>query len=105
MRVLQKLTLSFACTTTVLFVAGCGTLFGNKHPEVVMDSDPPAAMIYLNGDFVGSTPIKLKLKNDKTYTIEFRKEGFKPKTYVLGKHIGGGWFVLDGSSPFPWTQS
>jgi hypothetical protein len=88
--------------TSLLLVAlatlmtGCATLLANKHLQVRISSTPAGARVYVNGDFVGVTPVKLSLKNDNQfYTIEFRKDGYQPGTYRLGKHIGGGWFVLD----------
>jgi len=78
-----------------VFLAGCATLFANKTPEVRIASDPDGAKVYVNGDFMGNTPVKLQLASNKTYTIEFRKDGYQTKTYHLNNHVGGGWIVLD----------
>ena len=32
---------------------------------------------------------------NKTYTIEFRKEGYKSKLVNITNHIGAGWIILD----------
>lgn len=37
----------------------------------------------------------LKLKVNKTYTIEFRKEGYKSKTHNINNSVGAGWIILD----------
>jgi hypothetical protein len=95
MRFLRQLVAVVVCSALVLAMAGCGTLFGNKNPEVGMGSDPQGAKVYVNGDLVGNTPVKIQLKNDKDYVIEFRKDGFQSKSYVLGKHVGATWIVLD----------
>lgn len=60
-----------------------------------MASDPQGAQVYVNGDYVGTTPVKIELKNNKDYSIEFRKDGYRSKTYQLGKHLGAGWIILD----------
>jgi hypothetical protein len=81
------------CATIVL--AGCATLFANKNPDVRFASDPDGAKVYVNGDLMGTTPVKIQLASNKTYTIEFRKEGFQTRTYHLNNHVGGVWIVLD----------
>lgn len=73
----------------------CATLFANKTPDVQMRSDPDGAQVYVNGDPMGKTPVKLPLAANKTYTIEFRKDGYQTKVYHLNNHVGGGWIVLD----------
>lgn len=79
----------------ILFSWGCATLFNDKDPAVSFMSNPSAAKVYVNGSYMGDTPFAIKLKTDKEYTVEFRKEGYKPKTYFLNNKVGVGWIVLD----------
>ena len=44
---------------------------------------------------MGHTPIQLSLKADKSYSIEFRKEGFQTITKVVNTKVGAGWVILD----------
>lgn len=44
---------------------------------------------------MGTTPVQLSLKADKSYTIEFRKEGYESVTRVVNTKVGAGWIVLD----------
>lgn len=44
---------------------------------------------------MGETPVALKLECKKTYTIEFKKEGFEARTYTINNHVGAGWIILD----------
>jgi hypothetical protein len=76
-------------------LSGCATLFAHKNPEVNVASDPQGAKVYVNNELLGTTPVKLNLKNNKDYVIEFRKDGYQSKTYLLGKHVGVGWVILD----------
>jgi hypothetical protein len=78
-----------------VIMAGCATLFNEKDPAVSFQSNPSEAKIYVNGNYMGETPVALELKTDKSYTIEFRKEGYESKTYFLNNKIGVGWVVLD----------
>ena len=79
----------------VVLLFGCATLFNDKNPAVSFMSQPEAAKIYVNGSYMGETPTAVKLKTDKDYTIEFRKEGYPTKTYFLNNKVGAGWIVLD----------
>ena len=79
----------------IALLSGCATLFNDKDPAVSFMSNPSAAKVYVNGNLMGETPVALKLKTDKSYTIEFRKEGYETKTYFLNNKVGVGWIVLD----------
>lgn len=79
----------------VVLLLGCATLFNDKEPAVSLMSEPPAAQIYVNGAYMGDTPAAIELKTDKDYTIEFRKEGYKTKSYFLNNKVGAGWIILD----------
>ena len=58
-------------------------------------SDPRGAKVYVNGDLLGTTPFELELKSNKTYTLEFKKDGYETRTVLLNSSVGGGWIVLD----------
>ena len=88
---LNKLIL-FLCVTTFF---GCATLFAPITSPVSLNSDPDQSDVYVNGFKMGSTPLKLELKADKSYTIEFRKKGYSTVIRVINTKIGGGYLVLD----------
>lgn len=78
----------------ILILSGCATLFKGTSETVSLGSEPPAE-VYINGTYRGDTPVKLDLKSDKEYDIEFRKEGFESKTVHISNSVGAGWIVLD----------
>ena len=51
--------------------------------------------MYVNGFRMGETPLELALKPDKSYSIEFRKEGYQSVTRVVNTKVGAGWVILD----------
>lgn len=51
--------------------------------------------VFINGDYYGQTPLRLELKTDQSYTIEFQREGFKTQVRHIKNEIGVGWVVLD----------
>lgn len=78
-----------------LVLPGCATLFGPNLHSLPVSSEPSGAEVYVNGFKMGTTPVELNLKADKSYTIEFRKEGYDTVTRVVNTKVGAGWVVLD----------
>jgi len=77
------------------YLASCATLFKGTTEEVSFKTSQDPAEIWINGQMMGQTPMSLKLESKKTYTIEFKKEGYKPVTKTITNHVGAGWVILD----------
>ena len=88
---LNKLIL-FLCISTFF---GCATLFAPITSPLSLNSEPNQSDVYVNGYKMGSTPLKLELKADKSYTIEFRKKGYESVIRVINTKIGSGYILLD----------
>lgn len=88
------LTITSFLTLTIM-ITGCATLFAPKTHPLAVNSEPRGAEVYVNGFKMGITPVELSLKADKSYTIEFRKEGYAPVTRVVNTKVGAGWIILD----------
>ncbi|MBM3310196.1 MAG: PEGA domain-containing protein [Candidatus Aminicenantes bacterium] len=84
-----------ALVVLAAFGTSCATVFKGNHSRVGFTSDPRGAKVYVNGEYMGDTPIRLKLESRHDYTVEFVKDGFKTKAFRLTNHIGPGWVVLD----------
>ena len=96
MNKLYKIGLFFSLiAVAVLTFSSCATIFKGSTDEVKFSSDPVGAKVYVNGDMLGITPFPIELKSNKTYTIEFKKEGYETKTVLLNNSVGAGWVVLD----------
>ncbi|MGB6864614.1 MAG: PEGA domain-containing protein, partial [Candidatus Aminicenantaceae bacterium] len=79
----------------VFLSSSCATLFKGTSEEVNFNSNPQSAEVYVNGQSMGETPVALKLKVNKTYVVEFRKEGYKSQSYTINNNVGAGWVILD----------
>lgn len=55
---------------------------------MAVGSHPSGAEVYVNGFKMGTTPVELNLKADKSYTIEYRKEGYQSITRSKHKSRG-----------------
>ena len=96
MRKFYKIGLFFSLITVISFTfTSCATLFKGSTDGVNFSSDPRGAKVYVNGDLLGTTPFELELKSNKTYTLEFKKDGYETRTVLLNSSVGGGWIVLD----------
>jgi hypothetical protein len=77
------------------YFTSCATLFKGTTEEINFKTSQDPAEIWINGQNLGQTPLSLKLESKKTYTIEFKKEGYKTVTKTITNHVGAGWIILD----------
>ena len=80
---------------TVGVITGCATLFNPKKADVSFSSDPEGATVFVDGFNMGKTPVVLLIEKKKTHTIEFKKDGYETRAYVLNNHVGVGYIILD----------
>ena len=76
-------------------LVGCAAIFGSKQKDFDLSSTPQGADVYLNGNRLGTTPVKVKLSNQATHTFVFRREGFREASCTLNRGTDGGWVILD----------
>lgn len=80
---------------SIFSLNGCATVFKGSTDTVNFASEPDSADLYVNGSNMGKTPTQLELASKDTYTVDFKKEGYKTKTMMLNHSLGAGWLVLD----------
>ncbi len=80
---------------TSFLLGGCATLSRGSDEDIMMNSNPSGAAIYVDGNIRGMTPDTLRLARRKTHSIEVRKEGYGSKSVVVNHSIGAGWVGLD----------
>ena len=69
-----------------LFVCASGTVACAAYQNVGVESDPPGAKIYLDGEVVGHTPTQLEVSRDKGHSVMLKREGYKPAVEYLVPH-------------------
>jgi len=79
----------------ILIFLNCASIFTGSLQTMPFSSDPVGAKVYVNGQYMGKTPLQLNLKKNQSYSIEFRKEGFENKTVLVNNTVGAGWIVID----------
>jgi hypothetical protein len=75
--------------------SGCAAILGSKQKDFNLNSSPTGADVYLNGNRLGGTPLKVKLSNQATHTFVFRRQGYQEATCTLNRGTGAGWVILD----------
>lgn len=56
---------------------------------------PAGADVFLDGNRLGTTPVKVQVERKKPHTLVFRKEGYKEASCILATSTGAGWVILD----------
>ena len=94
--------LMLALTGTV--VSGCATLFADSEDEISFISDPSGADIYLNGEYIGKTPVSTRVKRQlsKTMVVVVKKQGYQTKEFYLKTALETA-AIFNLSSGFSWT--
>lgn len=80
---------------SIFLLSGCGLLFNGTKDKVNFTSEPSSSKVYVDGTFMGNTPVELVLKSNKTYIVEFKKDGYARQTYNLTNGIAAGYVILD----------
>jgi len=91
----MRLSKVISCVLLVLFVSSCATIFKGSKSNLALESDPAGAQVFIDGHYMGDTPLRLKLESKRDYAIEFRKEGYLTKTVNVQNKVGAMWIVLD----------
>lgn len=69
------------CLILLVTFSNCASIFTGSHRQVLLETNPEGASIYVNGKKRGETPKKIALsKNDK---VNFRLDGFKEELVVI----------------------
>ena len=92
---MKKFAMVFILGGMLLNFTGCAALFNQKEVVTPVQSSPDGAKVYVDGGYVGISPVKVKLNTANNHTVMFEKEGYEKQTYFVNKTVGVGWVVLD----------
>ena len=70
----KNIFLGVSLVAIAILAASCASLFKGGSERVSFGSNPDKAKIYVNGQYMGDTPVQLNLASKQNYTIEFRKD-------------------------------
>ena len=95
MTIKKTLIITLVAVFTISLCTSCATVFKGDTERVRLNSEPEGARVYINGEYYGRTPLKIKLKCYDSYVIEFHKKGHRRVVKRIDNHIGAGYVVLD----------
>lgn len=59
-------------------ITGCCSIMNSTTQKIAVSSNPPGALVTLNGQQKGSTPITLELKRKVNHKITIQTDGYQP---------------------------
>src|SRR5688572_8527217 len=76
-RLVPRLVLSAAAMLTAAALGGCATLWEDSGglQAVPVTSDPPGAVVRINGEVVGTTPLTVSVQSWKPHDVCLELEG------------------------------
>ncbi len=81
----------------LLFLStGCiGTIFNGSSEEVTFNSSPSGANVYIDGAFVGLTPLSVDLDRGSSHTAKISLDGYQDESFRIKKSANGGIIIAD----------
>tara|TARA_Y100000385_G_C12906647_1_gene556595 strand:+ start:183 stop:644 length:462 start_codon:yes stop_codon:yes gene_type:complete len=78
----MKTKLNFLIALTVLFLfSSCASILTGSKRNVLFESDPSGAKVFVNGFEKGKTPVQIKVKADDR--IDFRLDDYSERVVVM----------------------
>jgi len=78
-----RLLLLMIMSLSLCALSGCATILGNSKKTINVTSDPSGAMVELNGNQIGETPLTYRVPDrDMSHPgiLTIKKDGFEPAT-------------------------
>jgi hypothetical protein len=66
-------------------LSGCATIMSGDTEAITFDSSPSGADVFIDGGYVGTTPMTIRLRKSKKDTVMLKKEGYKTVSRDLSK--------------------
>jgi hypothetical protein len=76
--------------------SSCATIF-NGHGEgtTVKFTSMPRAAVWVNGEYVDSTPCEALLHNTRGYAVQFQKKGYDTEVRLIQSEFKAGYLAAD----------
>jgi len=77
-----------------ILLGGCATLFNRPSQQVPVHSLPPAAEVFVDGAYLGTTPITLQLERRSEHEVVVRLGG-REQSVTLRSGVDGTYVAVD----------
>lgn len=93
-RALDVLGIAVAVATTV-FGTGCGTMISGSTARVPITTEPRGAEIWIDGQYVGRSPLRATVRSSQRHLVVFRAPGHATQAVVVEPRVQGAYVILD----------
>ena len=69
-------------------LTACGTIIQGSRQSIAVSSSPAGALVKINGEIKGETPMTLDLKRKQAVTVTIEMDGYQPVTTTLQRKNG-----------------
>ena len=97
----MKVIIKFVCFLLIINIlfSSCATILsGGKTKIRVCDGMPPNAQVYVDGNYIGTAPCKLKIyktMKNAQHKIDIKATGYETQTVTTNRKFSAGFFILD----------
>lgn len=79
----------------LMCLTSCATIFDGTKDRIVINTNPPAADVFIDGENKGKSgqDIMLKRKYVNYRTVELRKEGYEDLTFKIDQKVSGTYWL------------
>ena len=88
----KKLLPSCALVVVAVMLANCGTIIQGTSQQVSVSSYPSNAVVEVDGQQMGRTPVVLDLKRKDKHTVLITLDGYNPYEAAIARKVSG-WIV------------
>lgn len=76
----------------VFALSSCGSILHGRRQTLPVSTNPPGAIVYVDGKFSGYTPTSVSLVRNRAHVIEIAKEGYEDEVFKLHPKLCGAVF-------------
>ena len=92
---------------TACVFSSCATIFNGAKTKIhIKDGTPPNANVYVDGNYKGTAPCKVKISKtiaNAQHTIDIKADGYETQTITTNRKLSAGYLVLDIITGVVWT--
>jgi hypothetical protein len=78
---MKKKISTIAMALTIMLITSCASILTGSKRNVLFETEPPGAKVFVNGFEKGKTPVQLKVRADDR--IDFRLDDYKERVVVM----------------------
>ena len=87
---MPRKTLSRSILILIIFsFSGCATIMHGSRQEMFLTCEPRIASVYVDGHYIGNTPMNTRLSRGKDHQLRIELQGYKPFETTLTRRLDG----------------